>query len=471
MFKNVNKKLICIIGLALIFLIILIFLFRNEKVDNNKNIQITNSYVAYVKINPLIKIEYTQTCDKSGCSDPIVVKFDLVNDDAKDIYKDIDLIGTNNNLFNVLSLIVDTAKDNNLEFDNVEIYSNWNNLENYVSNDDNITWSYIINIRDKENLDEIESSLKQDKDLFTVEFDTNGGIAINSLTVEKSSLVKIPDNPTRDGYNFVEWQLNGKKFNFNEAIESDIKLVAKWEKLEINDSNNDKNNSSTDKNSNNENVNNNEFDDVIPDEGGLGDYFIDYCEIDFNSEECLDMHGYLENGDFYYYDQKELWTSKSVILKKCYDEYSCANQIGVTIYSYNKSNINSVPSSHKKMIYNTYLNYVLENAQDNYNKVLKYDYVQQLENYITKLNGILKKYEEYKIQGIIENDDSILPENLQEKGNECNRAVCFTGFYSTINAVKGEISWSEDSLKDAKSDEKNATDALNSAKELYNLFN
>ena len=145
--------------------------------------------------------------------------------------------------------------------------------------------------------------------------------------------------------------------------------------------------------------------------------------------------------------------------------------MGVTIYSYNKSNINSVPSSHKKMIYNTYLNYVLENAQDNYNKVLKYDYVQQLENYITKLNGILKKYEEYKIQGIIENNDSILPENLQEKGNECNRAVCFTGFYSTINAVKGEISWSEDSLKDAKSDEKNATDALNSAKELYNLFN
>ena len=469
MFKNVNKKLICIIGLALIFLIILIFLFRNEKVDNNKNIQITNSYVSYVKINPLIKIEYTQTCDKSGCSDPIVVKFDLVNDDAKDIYKDIDLIGTNNNLFNVLSLIVDTAKDNNLEFDNVEIYSNWNNLENYVSNNDNITWSYIINIRDKENLDEIESSLKQDKELFTVEFDTNGGIAINSLTVEKGGLVKIPDNPTRDGYNFVEWQLNGNKYNFDQILESNIKLIAIWEKIE--DTNNDINNSLTDKNSNNENVNNNEFDDVNPDEGGLGDYFEDYCAIDFDSIDCLDQHGFFQNGDSYYYDEKELWSTKVIGLKKCYDDVSCANTFGVTIYSYNKSNINSVPSSHKKMIYNTYLNYVLENAQDIYNKVLKYDYVEQLENYITKLNGILKKYEEYKIQGIIENDDSILPENLQEKGNECNRAVCFTGYYSTINAVKGEISWTEDSLKDAKSDEKNATDALYSAKELYNLFN
>ena len=467
MFKNVNKKLICIIGLALIFLIILVFLFKNDIVDN-KDIQITNSYVAYVKINPLIKIEYTQTCNKSGCGDPIVVKFDLINEDAKDIYKDIDLIGTNNNLFNVLSLIVDTAKDNNLEFDNVEIYSNWNNLENYVSNDDNITWSYIINIRDKENLDEIESSLKEDKELFTVEFDTNGGIAINSLTVEKGSLVKIPDNPTRDGYNFVEWQLNGNKYNFDQILESNIKLIAIWEKIE--DTNNGKNNDVSDKNSNNENVNNNEFDDVIPDEGGLGDYFEDYCAIDFDSIDCLDQHGFFQNGDSYYYDEKKLWSTKVIGLKKCYDDVSCANTFGVTIYNYNKDNINSVPSSHKKLIYNSYLNYVLENAQDNYNKVLKYDYVQQLENYITKLNGILKKYEEYKIQGIIENDDSILPENLQEKGNECNRAVCFTGYYSTINAVKGEISWTEDSLKDAKSDEKNATDALNSAKELYNLF-
>ena len=471
MFKNVNKKLICIIGLALIFLIILFFLFRNDIVDNNKDIQITNRYVAYVKINPLIKIEYTQTCDKSGCSDPIVVKFDLVNDDAKDIYKDIDLIGTNNNLFNVLSLIVDTAKDNNLEFDNVEIYSNWNNLENYVSNDDNITWSYIINIRDKENLDEIESSLKQDKELFTVEFDTNGGIAINSLTVEKGSLVKIPDNPTRVGYNFVEWQLNGNKYNFDQILESNIKLIAKWEKLE--DTNNDKNNDVSDTNANNNYETNKEDNnnDVNPDEGGLGDYFEDYCAINFDSIDCLDQHGFFQNGDSYYYDEKKLWSTKVIGLKKCYDDVSCANTFGVTIYNYNKDNINSVPSSHKKLIYNSYLNYVLENAQDNYNKVLKYDYVQQLENYITKLNGILKKYEEYKIQGIIENDDSILPENLQEKGNECNSAVCFTGYYSTINTVKGEISWTEDSLKDAKSDEKNATDALNSAKELYNLFN
>lgn len=465
--KNVNKKLSFIIFcIVLCFVILIIYLFKNDNVNKNKDIATTNNYIAYIKINPLIKLEYSQTCNEIGCSDPIVIKFDLINDDSKDIYKDIDLIGSNNNLFNVLSLIVNTAEDNNIEFENVEIYSNWNNLENYVGNYDNIAWSYTINIREKENLDQIENSLKLDKDLFTVEFDTNGGSLINSLTVEKGNLVKSPVNPTKAGYNFVEWQLDGKKYNFDIILESNIKLVAVWKKIEnINDN---KNIIISDKETdNNEDVNN----DVLPDNGGLGDYFEDYCSIDFDSQDCLDQHGYFKNGDSYYYDEKELWSTNVISLKKCYDEVSCANTFGVTIYKYNKNNINLVPTSHKKLIFNSYLKTMFDDVKKDYNIVIKYNYVQQLDDYMTKLNGILKKYEEYKTQGIIENDDSILPENLQVKGNECNSVVCFTGYYSTINTVKGEISWTKDSLEDAKSDEKNVTNALNSVQELYNLFN
>lgn len=469
--KNINKKLLIFIVVTIFcFLILGYFVFKGGKVVDNVDIATTNNYVAYIKINPLIKIEYSQTCNEVGCSDPIVVKFDLINEDAKEIYKDIDLIGSNSQLFNVLSLIVNTAEENNIEFENVEIYSNWNNLENYVSNSDNVTWSYIINIREKENLDEIENSLIQDKELFTVEFDTDGGSSINSLTVEKGNLVKCPVNPIKEGYMFIEWQLDGIKYNFDKIVESNIKLVAVWEKIE--NKNNEVSDNAPDINvDNNEESNKGDINnDINPDEGGLGDYFEDFCAVDFNSQDCLDQHGYFQNGDSYYYDDKELWSTKVIGLKKCYDDVSCANTLGVTIYSYNKNNINSVPSSHKKMIFDNYLNTRLDDVQKGYNTVIKYNYVQQLEDYLTKLNGILKKYEEYKTQGIIENDDSILPENLQEKGNECNRAVCFTGFYSSINTVKGEISWTEDGLKDAKSDEKNATDALNSIKELYNLF-
>lgn len=38
--------------------------------------------------------------------------------------------------------------------------------------------------------------------------------------------------PEKKGYKFIEWQLNGEKFDFNKSIEANIKLIAKWEKIE-----------------------------------------------------------------------------------------------------------------------------------------------------------------------------------------------------------------------------------------------
>ena len=37
-----------------------------------------------------------------------------------------------------------------------------------------------------------------------------------------------PSNPTKDDYEFVEWQLNGSKYDFNKAVTGDITLTAKW---------------------------------------------------------------------------------------------------------------------------------------------------------------------------------------------------------------------------------------------------
>ena len=69
----------------------------------------------------------------------------------------------------------------------VEIYSNWDNLNNYIESSDkgNYEWSYIINIRDKENLEIISSALEENKVLYNIEFDTNGGNEIITQTVEK----------------------------------------------------------------------------------------------------------------------------------------------------------------------------------------------------------------------------------------------------------------------------------------------
>ena len=65
---------------------------------------------------------------------------------------------------------------------------------------------------------------------YTVTFDSNGGSKVASKTVNEGSTVSKPSNPTKKGYTFVGWQLNGKDYNFSTKVTSNITLVAKWEK-------------------------------------------------------------------------------------------------------------------------------------------------------------------------------------------------------------------------------------------------
>ena len=63
---------------------------------------------------------------------------------------------------------------------------------------------------------------------YTVTFDTDGGSAIDSIKVKEGKKVSAPTNPTKEGYEFVEWQLDGTKYDFNKAIKADITLKAVW---------------------------------------------------------------------------------------------------------------------------------------------------------------------------------------------------------------------------------------------------
>jgi len=65
---------------------------------------------------------------------------------------------------------------------------------------------------------------------YTVTFDSNGGSAVSSQTVESGKTAAKPTNPTKEGYTFVEWTLNGVAYDFNAAVKSNITLVAKWSK-------------------------------------------------------------------------------------------------------------------------------------------------------------------------------------------------------------------------------------------------
>ena len=63
---------------------------------------------------------------------------------------------------------------------------------------------------------------------YTVTFNSNGGSNVSSQTVSEGGKVSKPSNPTKSGYNFSGWTLNGVAYNFNSAVKSNITLTATW---------------------------------------------------------------------------------------------------------------------------------------------------------------------------------------------------------------------------------------------------
>ena len=66
------------------------------------------------------------------------------------------------------------------------------------------------------------------KKTYTVTFNSNGGSEVSSQAVEKGGKATKPADPTREGYSFVAWQLNGKNYDFSKKVTGNIELVAKW---------------------------------------------------------------------------------------------------------------------------------------------------------------------------------------------------------------------------------------------------
>ena len=71
-----------------------------------------------------------------------------------------------------------------------------------------------------------------DKDKYTVSFETGTDEVLIDKYVSKNSKVNEPKPPIKDGYVFVEWQLDGIKYNFDSEVTRDIELTAKWAKNE-----------------------------------------------------------------------------------------------------------------------------------------------------------------------------------------------------------------------------------------------
>ncbi|MGN1398569.1 MAG: InlB B-repeat-containing protein [Erysipelotrichaceae bacterium] len=67
---------------------------------------------------------------------------------------------------------------------------------------------------------------------YTVSFDTDGGTEIASLTVSENSQLVLPQDPVKEGYVFVEWQLDGVKVSNGFIVTKDITLKAIYQSEE-----------------------------------------------------------------------------------------------------------------------------------------------------------------------------------------------------------------------------------------------
>ena len=76
------------------------------------------------------------------------------------------------------------------------------------------------------------TAIWEEIEYITITFDTDGGTEIEELELEKYSKLIAVETPIKEGYIFVEWQLDGVKYDLDTPIENNITIKAIYELAE-----------------------------------------------------------------------------------------------------------------------------------------------------------------------------------------------------------------------------------------------
>ena len=139
---------------------------------------------------------------------------------------------TDNNIVeeNLNENINKNASNNSSSIKNTD--NNKANNSSTNNNNNNSTSNNKPNIStpNKNNISNTNNNIDNEPTVYTVYFNSNGGSSIQSQNIEEGNCAVKPQNPSRSGYDFVEWTLNNEIFDFSKKINGNITLVAKWEK-------------------------------------------------------------------------------------------------------------------------------------------------------------------------------------------------------------------------------------------------
>lgn len=110
-----------------------------------------------------------------------------------------------------------------------------------------IAWYEVVGIKEKEDVlsdkpfdfnTKINKSIKlkaiyeKKIETITITFDSKGGSAVDSITINKGAELILPKNPTYTGYTFKGWyDKNETQIRNNALLKEDTTLYAKWEKI------------------------------------------------------------------------------------------------------------------------------------------------------------------------------------------------------------------------------------------------
>lgn len=73
---------------------------------------------------------------------------------------------------------------------------------------------------------------KYELNVVTITYDLDGGYGLALESIPKNTTIPIPETPTKLGYKFLKWTLNGNEFSFDTKVNKDITLKAVWELIE-----------------------------------------------------------------------------------------------------------------------------------------------------------------------------------------------------------------------------------------------
>ena len=254
--RNFWLIMIVIIFVILAFAILIYNIYK----DSNEKEYVEKEYVVSIinnskwEANLYLKENYYECWrpfERYICSDKTheITRIEFKDKDLEGIYQDIDFKGLS--LEDALIQYFNIENEDRTTID-ANIFSTYNLDKEAEEN--------ILNSIDKEEVkikffyQELIITANDNTNYYTITFDTDGGSSIDSIVVANNDTLEEPASPTKEGYTFLYWELDGEEYDFTTKVTSDITLTAVWKENKTSSNNDSSNNTTNNQNDTNNNV-------------------------------------------------------------------------------------------------------------------------------------------------------------------------------------------------------------------------